>query len=122
VNECSFFNAEMTANYREILPHRSVAEKLLNERFPIRPGFCKEQNPRRVAIDAMYDIGPLPLWFQLRREKRQRGWGMGVIRGHRQQLGRLIENCNCIVLVKDVKLPPILLSRTATALGWKFLH
>jgi hypothetical protein len=47
---------------------------------------------------------------------------MGVIRGYRQQLGRLIENYNCIVLIKDMKLPPILLSRTATALGWKFLH
>lgn len=47
---------------------------------------------------------------------------MGILRGHRQQLGRLIENYNCIVLEKDVKLPPILLSRTATALGWKFLH
>ena len=47
---------------------------------------------------------------------------MGVIRGHGQQLGRLIENYNCIVLIKDVKLPPILLSRTAAALGWKFLH
>jgi hypothetical protein len=47
---------------------------------------------------------------------------MRVIRGHRQQLGRLIENYHCIVLVKDVKLPPILLSRTAVAFGWKSLH
>ena len=61
VNECSFSSTEMSAHYGEILPHRSVAEKLLNERFPIQPGFCKEQNPRRVSIDAMYDIGPLPL-------------------------------------------------------------
>jgi len=55
------FQAEMTANCCEIFPHRGVSDKLLNECFSIWPGFCKEQNPRRVTIDAMYDKGPLPL-------------------------------------------------------------
>jgi hypothetical protein len=42
--------------------------------------------------------------------KRQRRWGIGVIRGHREQFGPLIEDYNGIVFVKHVKLPPILLS------------
>jgi hypothetical protein len=61
VNERPFFYGEMSANYCEILPHRSVAEKLSNERVSIRAGFCKEQDPGRVTIDAMYDKGPLSL-------------------------------------------------------------
>jgi hypothetical protein len=51
----------MSANYCKILPHRSVAEKLSNERVSIWPCFCKEQDSGRVTIDAMYDKGPLPL-------------------------------------------------------------
>ena len=39
-----------------------------------------------------------------------RRWGIGVIRGHREQFGPLIEDYNGIVFVKHVKLPPILLS------------
>ena len=61
MNECPFFQPEMTANCCEIFPHRGVSDKLLNECFSIWPGFCKEQNPRRLTIDAMYDEGPLPL-------------------------------------------------------------
>src|SRR6187399_408090 len=72
MNECPFVRAEMTANDREILPHRGVSDKLLNECFSIWPGFCKKQNPGRVPIDAMYDKGPLPLRFQCRRKKSER--------------------------------------------------
>jgi len=59
VNERPFFDAEMSANYCKILPHRSVAEKLSNERVSIWPCFCKEQDSGRVTIDTMYDKGPL---------------------------------------------------------------
>ena len=61
MNECPFFQAEMTANCREIFPHRSVPDKLLNECFSIWPSFCKEQNPRCLLIDSMDDKRPLPL-------------------------------------------------------------
>jgi len=61
VDERPLFDAEMSANYCKILPHRSVAEKLPNERVSIQPCFCKEQDPGRVTIDAMYDKGPLSL-------------------------------------------------------------
>jgi hypothetical protein len=59
VDERLFSVAEMSANYCEILPHRSVGEKLSNERVSIRPGFCKEQDPGRVTINAMYNKGAL---------------------------------------------------------------
>src|SRR5215471_13067541 len=41
--ERPFFGPEMPANYCEILPHWSMAEKLSNECISIRLGFCKEQ-------------------------------------------------------------------------------
>ena len=116
VNERPFSDAKMPANYREILPHRSVAEKLPNERFAIRPGFCKEQDPGRIAIDAMYDIGPLSLGSQFCTKKRQGGWGTGVIRRHCQQFRRFVEGHDGIVFVEHDQLPrdttiaPVLLS------------
>ena len=110
MDECPFLRAEMTANYREILPHRSVFDKLLNECFSIGPGFRKKQDPGREPIDAMYDIGPLPLRCQFFRKKRERRRIVRVVRRHRQHFGRFIEDHNGIVLVKDAKLPPILLS------------
>lgn len=61
MNECPFFQWEMTANCCEIFPHRSVSDKLTHQCLSIRPGFSKQQNPRRGAIDAMYDKNPLPL-------------------------------------------------------------
>lgn len=110
MNECPVLHAEMTANYCEILPHRGVPDELLNECFSIRPGFCKEQNPRGVTIDAMHDEGLLLFRFQFCRKKRERRWEIGVVRRHRQHFGRLIEDYDGIVLIKDAKLPPILLS------------
>jgi hypothetical protein len=110
MNECPLFQWEMTADYREIFPSRAVPDKLLNQRFPIWPGFCKEQNPRRVTVDPMYDKGLLPPRFEFCREKRQGRWKVGVIRRHRQHFGRLIEDDDGIVLVKHPKLPSILLS------------
>ena len=46
VNERSFFDAEMSANYCEILPHRSVAEKLSNERVSIPFVFLQRAGSR----------------------------------------------------------------------------
>jgi len=89
----------MTANCREILSHRGVSDKLLNECFSIRPGFCKQQNPGSETIDAVYDIGPLPLRFQFFRKERQRRRKVGVVGRHRQHFGWLIEDHNGIVLV-----------------------
>jgi hypothetical protein len=110
MNECPFVQAQMAANCREILPHRGVPDKLLNECFSIWPGFCKEQNPRCVTIDAMYDKGALPLRFQFCRKKREGRGKIGVVRRHRQHFGWLIKDYNGIVLVKDAKLPSIRLS------------
>lgn len=101
MNECPLLQAEMTANRRQILPHRGVPDKLLNECFSIWPRFCKKQNSRRETIDAMYDVGPLPLRFQFFRKERERRRKVGGVRRHRQHLGRLVEHHNGIVLVKD---------------------
>jgi len=110
MNECPFFQGEMTANCCEILPHGSVPDKLLHECLSIWPGFCKEQDPRRETIDAMHDKGALPPGFQFRRKKREGRWKIGVVRRHRQHFGRLIEDYNGIVFVKDAKLPMFLLA------------
>lgn len=71
MNQCPLLHAEMTANCGKILPHRGVLDKLLNESFSVWPGFCEEQNPGGVTIDAMYHESPLPLRFQLCRKKRE---------------------------------------------------
>ena len=105
VNERPFFGAEMSANYREILPYRSMAEKLSNECVSIRLGFCKEQNPGRKTIDAMYDKGPLSLRFQLCGKKRQCGRSIGAFHRHSRKSGRFIEGHDGIVFVKHDKLP-----------------
>lgn len=70
VNQRSFFSAEMPANNGEILPQRSMSEKLPNQRVSILLGFCKEENPRRETINAMYNKGPLSLRFQFCGKKR----------------------------------------------------
>ena len=108
--KCPFFHAKMTAHYREIFPHRGVLDKLRDECFPIGPGFCKEQDPRGIPVDAMHHKGPLPPCFQLRRQEREGGGKIAFILGHRQHFGRLVEDNNGIVLVKNAKLPPSLLS------------
>jgi hypothetical protein len=70
VNERPFLGAETPANYREILPHGSMAEKLSNEYIAIRLSFRKEQNPGRKTIDAMYDKGSLSFQSKSCGEKR----------------------------------------------------
>src|SRR5262245_20450910 len=101
MNERHFVQGQMTAHRCEILPHRGVSYKRLTKCLSIWPDFCKEQNSRRETIDAMHDKGPLLLRFQFCRKKREDRWKIGVIRRHRQHFGRLIEDYNGIVLVKD---------------------
>ena len=118
----------MPAHDCEILPHRSMFEKLPNECVSIRPGFRKQQDPGRVAIDAMYDKRPLSLFFQLCRKKRQGGWRTGVLRRHRQKLSWFIEGYDGIVFVEHGKFPgearlsAILPSGILTAMAWELLH
>ena len=61
VNERALFVLEVPPHDCEVLPDRSMFEKLANQRLAVRPGLGKQQDPGRVAIDAMYDKGPLPL-------------------------------------------------------------
>jgi hypothetical protein len=105
VNERPFFGPEMPTNYREILPHRSVAEKLSYESISIRLGFGKEQNPGRKAIDAMHDKGSLSLQFQSCGKKRQSGRSIGAFHRHSRKSGGFIEGHDGIVFVKHDQLP-----------------
>ncbi|HMH07842.1 MAG TPA: hypothetical protein VK579_14270 [Terriglobales bacterium] len=105
MNQRPFFEAEMAANYCEILSHRAMREKLSNECVSIRPGFCKEQNSRRETIDAMYDKGSLSVRFQSCGKKRQGGRCIGALHRHSQKPGRFIDDHDCIVFVEDGKLP-----------------
>ena len=105
VNEPPFFDAEMSANYCKILPHRSVAEKLSNECVSVRLGFCKEQNPGRKTIDAMHHKGSLSLPFQFGRKQRPCGRCRGAFHWHSRKSGRFIEGDDGIVFVEHDKLP-----------------
>ncbi len=116
MNERPFFDAEMSANDCEILPHRTMAEKLSNECVSIPFGFCKEQNPGGETIDAMYDKGSLSPRLQFCRKQRPCGRCIGAFHRHRRKSGRFIEGHDGIVFVEHDKLPgetgssPILLS------------
>jgi hypothetical protein len=104
VNERPLFVAEMSANHCEILPHRTMAEKLLDEFIPIPFGFRKEQNPGRKTIDAMYDECPLSPRFQFCRKQRPCGWGLRAFDGHRRKSGGFIEGHDGVVFVEPDKL------------------
>jgi len=104
VNERPFLGAETPPDYREVLPHRSMAEKLLNEGISIRLSFSKEQNPRRETIDAMYDKGALSLQCKFCGKQRQSGRGIGAVNRHSRKSGRFIEDYYGIVFVKHGQL------------------
>lgn len=105
VNERLFVAAGMPANYCKILPYRSMAEELSNERVPIRLGLCKEQNPRRITIDAMYDKGSLSSRFQFCGKQRQGGRCTGAFHRHSQKSSWFIEGHDGFVFVQDGELP-----------------
>jgi len=91
VNERAFGGGEMSANDGEILAHRSVEEKLLDQRLAIGPSFCKKQDAGRVAINTMHDQGSLSSGSQFLRKKRECGGRIRVIGRHGQEFGRFIE-------------------------------
>ncbi len=103
--ELPFLGAETPANHREILPQRSMAEKLSNECISIRFSFCKEQNPGRKTINTMHDEGPLSLPFQLRGKKGPSGRSIGASHRHSRKSGRFIEDHYGIIFVKHDKFP-----------------
>lgn len=105
MNERPFPGTYTAANYREILSHRSMAEKLPNECVSIRPGFCEEQNPGRKTIDAMYDQCPLSLPFQFFRKQGPGGRSIGAPHRHSRKSGRLTDGHDGIVFVQHHKLP-----------------
>ena len=103
-------------------------EKLANQRLAIGPGLGKQQDPGRVAIDAMHDKRPLSLLFQLCGKKGQGGWRVGVLRRHGQELGWFVQDYDGVVFVEHGKLPgearlaASLASGTWTAMAWELLH
>jgi hypothetical protein len=105
VYELAFPGAGTPANHREILPHWRMPEKLSNECIPIGFSLRKEQNSGRKTIDAVYDVGPLPLQLQFRGKKRPSGRSIGAPNGHSRKSGRFIEDHHGIVFVKHEKLP-----------------
>lgn len=104
VNERPFFGAGTPANRREVLPHRSVGEKLSNQCVPIRLALGKEQHPGGKTIDAVHDHCPLPLPLQLRGKKRQGGRSIGALHGHSRQAGRFVDGYDSIVFVQHNQL------------------
>ena len=123
VNERPFWGAETPANYREILPHRSMAEKLSNEYVPVRLSLRKKQNPGRKTIDAMYGKSPLSPQFESCGKKRQRGRSVGAFNRNSRKPGGFIDDRHGIVFVKhrdlprETRPPPILVVRKAILLS-----
>src|SRR5258706_12793736 len=70
VDERSSLSGETAAHDCEILPHRSVREKLPHQHGPIRRSLGKKQSTRSKSIDAMYDQGFLLLQFEAGGHKR----------------------------------------------------
>ena len=103
VNQSPLPGGETPANYRQVLPHRSMAEKLANEYLPIRTGFREEQNAGRESIDAMDDEGPLSLRRKSRGKQRQSGRTIGTSDRHSREARRLVEDHYGIVLVQQGK-------------------
>ena len=104
VNERPIFGLEVPAHDGEILPDRSVFEKLLHQRLAICPGLGKQQDSGGVAIDAMDDKDPLFL-FSLAPQKEATGRRRaGVLRRHSQKLGRFVKGNDGIVFVEHGKI------------------
>jgi hypothetical protein len=100
VNQRPFLGAGLPANHREILPHRSMGEKLADQRVSIRLGLGKEQNPGRKPVDAMDDENSLSLPSPFGGKERKSGRSIGAWHRHSRKSGRLIDGHNGIVFVK----------------------
>ncbi len=64
MNKRTYRSIETATHHREILPHRSVGEKLPHQCISIPIGLGKQQNSGGKAINAVHDQRPLPLLFQ----------------------------------------------------------
>jgi hypothetical protein len=104
VNERPFFGGEMSANYSEILPDGCMVEKLANECVSIRLGFCKEKDPGRETVDAMYDKRSLSARLQFCGKKGPSGLSFGAFHRHGIKAGGFIKGHDGVVLVKHDKL------------------
>ncbi len=111
MNERPFFIlilcARMPANHSQILPHRSVVEKLSDQRVAIPFGFCKEQNSGSKTIDAMYDKRSLSPRFQFRGKQGPCGRCGRVLHRDSGKSSRLIDGHDGIVFVEHDQ-PPLL--------------
>lgn len=65
VNQGPCLVADAAAHYRQVLPYRSMVEKLSHQRISIRAGLRKQQYPGGKAIDPMHDQRPLSLRFEV---------------------------------------------------------
>src|SRR6202165_128385 len=103
VDERSLLSGETATHDREILPHRSVGEKLPHQRRSIRRSLGKKQSPRRKSIDAMYDQRFLLLQFETGRQQRPCRRSSGTRNWHRQEPWRFVDNDHRIVFVEHGK-------------------
>lgn len=70
MNERSLACGKMSTYHDQILPQRSMRQKLSNQRVPIALGFGKQQYSRRETIDAMHHQSSLPTWFEILQQQR----------------------------------------------------
>lgn len=101
VNQTPFFGFEVPANHREILSHRSMAEKLPHQRVAIACGLGEQENAGGKAVDAMDYERPLSPRSQFGVEDGQRRRRVRALDRHRQQAGRFVQDCDRIVFVED---------------------
>jgi len=90
----------MSANHCEILPHRSVGEKLLDQCVSIRLGLGKEQNAGGKAVDAVDDKGPLSFRSQFRGNERPCGRSIGAFDRHGWKSGWFVDGHDGVVFVE----------------------
>ena len=128
VNEGSLPGLKMPANNRQILPHRRMAEKLMNQDIAVPLGLGKEHDPGGNPVNAMHDKSLLSLPLQFRRKKRPGGRRIRTFHRHSCQSRGLVDGHDCVVFIKENEFPgetgppPVLLSRTMTTLMCWFLQ
>ena len=135
VHERSRLGIHTATQHREIVPYRTVVEKLTHEPRTIRIGLGKQQNAGGKPIDAMHHQGALSLSLEFGDEQRQSGRGIGAFNRHRQESGWFVDHDHRIVFVKHGQLPretgwppvfadrnPIRLLLTAASFSRKSLH
>jgi hypothetical protein len=66
MHESSLFLGEMPANHRQVLPYRSMREKLPYQHVSIRLSLGKQKNAGRETINPMNDQSSLSLSLQVR--------------------------------------------------------